>query len=93
MVRNSGPESAYDAFIADIRLSDMSGHQLYCKLQELGDPIPLILMTGYGYDPGHTIVKCRQAGLKEYLYKPFRLDQLLDTVERAVSNPRPVAQA
>lgn len=93
MVRNSGPEAAYDAFIADIRLADMSGHQLYCKLQELGDPIPLILMTGYGYDPGHTIVKCRQAGLKEYLYKPFRLDQLLDTVERAVTVPGPVAQA
>ncbi len=93
MARAAVDEAAYDAFIADIRLADMSGHQLHCKLQELGDAAPLILMTGYGYDPGHTIVKCRQAGLKEFLYKPFRLDQLLDTVERAVLAPRPVAQA
>ena len=39
--------------------------------------------TGFGYDPGHSIVKARQDGLdpNAVLYKPFRLDQLLDTVE------------
>ncbi len=42
-------------------------------------------MTGFGYDPGHSIVKARQAGLELVLYKPFRLDQLLDTVEKAVA--------
>ncbi|MEX2185861.1 MAG: response regulator [Pirellulales bacterium] len=93
MVRNAATDAAYDVLIADIRLADMSGHQLYCKLKELSDAVPLILMTGYGYDPGHTIVKCRQAGLKEYLFKPFRLDQLLDTVERAVSAEGPMAPA
>ncbi len=40
-------------------------------------------MTGYGYDPGHSIVKARQAGLhpKALLYKPFRLTQLINVVE------------
>jgi hypothetical protein len=48
--------------------------------------LPLILMTGFGYDPGHSIPKARQAGLPAnwVLYKPFRLDQLLETVERVV---------
>jgi hypothetical protein len=47
---------------------------------------PLVLMTGFGYDPGHSIVKARQAGLRPnaVLYKPFRLDQLLNTVEAIV---------
>jgi hypothetical protein len=47
----------------------------------------LVLMTGFGYDPGHSIVKARQARLPLYgeLCKPFRLDQLLDTVERLVT--------
>jgi DNA-binding NtrC family response regulator len=49
-------------------------------------------MTGFGYDPGHTIVKCRTAGLKDFLYKPFRLDQLLETIERVLTANRPVAQ-
>ena len=56
--------------------------------------VPLVLMTGFGYDPGHSIVKARQAGLdpRLVLYKPFRLDQLLETVELAVAIPRPVQQ-
>jgi hypothetical protein len=58
--------------------------------------VPLILMTGYGYDPGHSIVKCTQAGLPKgsVLCKPFRLDQLLSTVERVIQEaPNPVQQA
>lgn len=85
MVRNSG----YDAVITDIRLPDMSGYEFMVKLQEIidADPLPLILMTGFGYDPGHSIVKARQAGLQAVLYKPFRLDQLLNTVEQVVNVP------
>jgi DNA-binding NarL/FixJ family response regulator len=42
-------------------------------------------MTGFGYDPGHTILKARQAGVKTVLYKPFRLDQLVTTIENMVA--------
>ena len=45
----------------------------------------MALMTGFGYDPTHSIVKARQEGLKSVLYKPFRLDQLLTEVETAVT--------
>ncbi|MEO8497591.1 MAG: response regulator [Planctomycetota bacterium] len=83
MVRNCGPDVEYDVIIADIRLPDVNGFELLVRLQEILDPVPLVLMTGFGYDPGHSIVKARQAGLhpKAILYKPFRLDQLLETVE------------
>jgi CheY-like chemotaxis protein/PAS domain-containing protein len=85
MVRNLGQGQRYDAIISDIRLPDMSGHQLMLRLRELSEHVPLILMTGFGYDPGHSIVKARQAGLKHVLYKPFRLDQLLEAVEQTVT--------
>ncbi len=85
MVRNLGTGQKYDAIIADIRLPDMSGHQLMVKLGEMSEHVPMILMTGFGYDPGHSIVKARQAGLKHVLYKPFRLDQLLEAVEQTVA--------
>jgi len=88
--------SDYDVVIADIRLPDFSGYEFMLELQKVMpvEPLPLILMTGFGYDPGHSIVKARQAGLKAVLYKPFRLDQLLSTVEEVVtSTPRPVRQA
>jgi CheY-like chemotaxis protein len=85
MARNMLHDIAYDVIIADIRLPDMNGYELLLRLQEVLDPVPLVLMTGFGYDPGHSIVKARQAGIELVLYKPFRLDQLLDTVEKAVA--------
>lgn len=78
----------YDAILSDIRLPDCSGYEFLMQLKELQESPPLILMTGFGYDPGHVIVKARQAGLKAVLFKPFRLDQLLETVERAIADQR-----
>ncbi len=91
MVRSLA-EGEYDVLIADIRLPDMTGYEFLLKLQELMDFAPLVLMTGFGWDPGHSIVKARQAGVHAILYKPFRLDQLLAAIEQIVNAPRPVAQ-
>lgn len=95
MVRNTGADGEYDVIISDIRLSDIGGYELLMRLKEIIDPVPLVLMTGFGYDPTHSIVKARQAGLhpKAVLYKPFRLDQLLDTVETIVDVYAKVPQA
>jgi CheY-like chemotaxis protein len=95
MVRNMALEGSYDVIIADIRLPDISGYELLVKLQDIMDPVPLVLMTGFGYDPGHSIVKARQAGLPSFavLYKPFRLDQLLKTVELVITSPKPVTES
>jgi len=90
MVRAACGREAYDVIIADIRLPDMSGYQLLLRLQEILEHVPLVLMTGFGYDPGHSIVKARQAGIDLVLFKPFRVDQLLDTVERALASPKAV---
>lgn len=77
----------YDVVIADIRLPDMNGYECFCSIRDIDDRLPIILMTGFGYDAGHTIVKSRQAGLKSVLYKPFRREQLLTEVEKAVTPP------
>ncbi len=80
---------AYDAILADIRLPDVSGYEVYRSLREAQPRAKVILMTAYGYDPSHAIVKARQEGLRFVLYKPFRVDQLLD----ALANPEPPADA
>ena len=49
-------------------------------------------MTGFGYDPTHSIVKARQEGLQSVLYKPFRADRLMEAVELAL-RPPPAHQA
>ncbi|MEZ6135580.1 MAG: response regulator [Pirellulaceae bacterium] len=86
MFRASRFDAAYDVVIAAIKLPDYSGYQLMLRLMELGVPVPMALMTGFGYDPGHSIVKARQAGLhpKALLYKPFKMAQLLTVVETVI---------
>jgi len=91
MVRNCGFDNGYDAIIADIRLPDIGGYDLLMKLKAMISDPPLILMTGFGYDPGHSIVKARQAGLKKnaLLFKPFRIEQLIEVVEAIVLGEEP----
>ena len=93
MVRGSGGEGIYDVIISDIKLPDFSGYQLMCRLSEVMTRVPMVLMQGFGYDPGHSVVKARQAGLhpKAVLYKPFRLDQLIDVVETILEVNRSTA--
>ncbi len=93
MVRSLGPDTNYHVIISDVRLPDMSGYELMLKMQDLMEVLPLVLMTGFGYDPSHSIAKARQAGLQAELYKPFRLDQLLDTVEKIIAVYDPVEQS
>ncbi len=87
MFRNSG-DGAYDVVISAISLPDYSGYQLMLRLQKYINPVPLALMTGFGWDAGHTIVKAREAGLpaKALLYKPFKLNQILSVVETVLDH-------
>ena len=45
--------------------------------------LPVILMTGFGYDPHHSSIRASQEGLHALLFKPFKASQLLDSVARA----------
>ncbi len=80
---------SYDVILADIRLPDMTGYQVYRGLREAQPEARVILMTGYGYDPHHSLVHARQDGLRFILYKPFRVDQLL----AALTTPLPTSQS
>lgn len=82
MVRNF----PYDAVLADIRLPDMNGYDCFRLVKETQPSATVVLMTGFGYDAGHSIVKARQQGMKSVLYKPFREEMLLDEVEKAATH-------
>ena len=86
MVKNAN----YDAIIADIRMQDCNGYQFLLKLRDVMtlNPIPLILMTGFGYDPGHVVVNARKEGVDTFLYKPFRLDRLIFNLETVIGRNR-----
>jgi CheY-like chemotaxis protein len=85
--------STYDAILVDIRLPDITGHEAFCKLRAAQPQAKVILMTSFGYDPSHAIVKCRQEGLRSVLYKPFRLDQMVDALRNPDGKPGAPAPA
>ncbi len=82
--------STYDAMLADIRLPDMGGYEVYQALRKAQPNSHVILMTGYGYDASHSLVKARQDGLRHVLFKPFRVDQMLNALRNPpASNGKP----
>jgi len=78
----------YDAVLLDIRLPDMTGYDCFVKIREISQ-VPVILMTGFGYDPNHSIIRARRQGLEAVLFKPFKVDELLDSVREAIKNRQP----
>lgn len=86
LFRHSLGDGHYHAVIAGIKLPDMSAYDLMIRLKPLVTRLPLILTQTSEYDSGHTLVKCREAGLHPagWIIKPFRERQLLDTVETII---------
>jgi CheY-like chemotaxis protein len=79
-------QTAYSTALVDIRLPDLDGYEAFKRLRDVQPNVPIILMTGFGWDPAHSIVKARQEGLQTVLYKPFRADRLMEAVEQALRN-------
>ena len=74
----------YDLVISDIKMPDKSGYDVFAAAHKHASPMPVILMTGFGYDPNHSIVRASQEGLAAVLFKPFKVDQLLAEVRKAL---------
>ena len=75
----------FDLVLSDIRMPDKSGYDVFSAARKLDRPPPVILMTGFGYDPNHCIVRASQEGLQAVLFKPFRVEQMLTEVRNAVA--------
>lgn len=83
-LEESGP-GAFDLVISDIRMPDHNGYEIFAAAKKNSASIPVILMTGFGYDPHHSIVRASQEGLQTVLFKPFQVERLLEDVRKAIS--------
>lgn len=75
---------AFDLVLSDIKMPEKTGYDVFAAARRLPHPPPVILMTGFGYDPNHCIVRASQEGLQAVLFKPFRVESLLMEVRRAL---------
>ncbi len=77
--------NTYDLVVSDIKMPDKSGYDVFAAAHKSVTTLPVILMTGFGYDPNHSIVRASQEGLSAVLFKPFKVDQLLSEVRKALA--------
>lgn len=68
--------------ILDIRMPEMSGLELQNELNQRGIRIPVIFVTGHGDVP--MAVEAMKKGAFDFVQKPFRDQDLLDRVNRAL---------
>lgn len=75
----------FDLVVSDVRMPDRNGYEVFRASKETSPDTPVILMTGFGYDPHHSIVRSSQEGLHCFLFKPFQVSQLMDEVRKALA--------
>jgi two-component system response regulator FixJ len=80
--------SRYDAsqpgcLVLDVRMPGMSGLEMQQQLNLRGAMLPVIFITGHGDIP--MAVEAMQHGAFDFLQKPFRDQELLDRVQRALT--------
>jgi FixJ family two-component response regulator len=78
--------SAPSCLVLDIRLPGVSGLDFQVELAAAGIHIPIIFMTGHGDIP--MSVQAMKAGAVDFLTKPFRHQEMLDAVGRALATDR-----
>jgi FixJ family two-component response regulator len=83
--------SQYDAqqpgcLILDVRMPGMSGLELQEQLNVRGAMIPVIFITGHGDIP--MAVEAMQQGAFDFLQKPFRDQDLIDRIQRALTKDK-----
>lgn len=67
--------------VSDIRMPQIDGLQLFERVRQLDEDLPVILMTGHGDIP--MAVKAIQDGVYDFIAKPFPTDRLVQSVRRA----------
>jgi two-component system NtrC family response regulator len=73
----------FDCIITDLRMPKLSGLELLEKIKIGNAEIPVIVITAFG--EVETAVTAMKAGAFDYINKPFNRDEILLTLERALS--------
>lgn len=73
-----------DMILMDIRMPDMNGLDATRIIKEVNHEIPIVALSAYAFD--ENIREAKAAGCDEFLAKPFRVEDLLDTVGKYVKN-------
>ena len=75
-----------DLIITDLKMPRMSGLEMMTALRKAGNNVPVILTTFYGSE--QTAIQAFRLGARDYLVKPYDMEDMLESVERALIEVR-----
>lgn len=75
-------QDAFDLVITDLGMPDISGFEVSQKIKAMKPDIPVVMITGWGANFEESQLK--EAGVDYLLAKPFRLEQLIEVVDKII---------
>ena len=76
----------YDLLITDLKMPRLSGLQLLERVEQERLGVLTVLMTGFG--TVETAIEAMKKGAYDYLLKPFKVEEVIHVVERALHRQR-----
>lgn len=79
-------EEQPDLIMLDYNLPEMTGLDILRWMAQESISIPVVLMTGYGSEL--SAIEAFRLGAKDYLIKPFTIDEIVKTIDHALVETR-----
>jgi DNA-binding NtrC family response regulator len=70
----------FSMLISDINMPEMDGVELLGKVKQLMPELPVIFITAFGKN--QVIMQAMRSGLSNYIEKPFRMNDVISTVNQ-----------
>ncbi|KAF0144849.1 MAG: FrgC [Nitrospirae bacterium] len=75
-------QGGFDLVIADLKMPGLDGMELLEAIKRMDKDIPVIIITAYG--TVESAVESMQKGGFDFITKPFRKEQILYTIDKAL---------
>ncbi len=74
-------KKSFQIALIDIKMPGVSGKELFSRIKQINPRLPIVIITG---SPDFKEEMSLKKQAYEYIYKPFRLDELVGVVKRAL---------
>lgn len=83
-------QKAIDLAIIDLQMPRLNGLELMAAVEKLDDPPELIMLTAHA--SLETSIEAMRRGSSDFLLKPYQIEELLESVKRALARRRRMLQ-
>jgi DNA-binding NtrC family response regulator len=78
----SAKQGGFDIVIADLKMPGLDGVELLEAIRGINEDTPVIIITAYS--SAESATEAMQKGAFDFITKPFRKEQILYTIDRAL---------